>query len=126
MRGTQVRGGFSRRHWGRDLLGGVRYPLRMFEGKSGKLSQFRVILFMFACAFVVNWPGEWTNAARDALAIIVFGLPVGDLFALIPAAEALGAVQAFFGKVTGRNAAAAARAFEPHEWAHGKPGDGVL
>lgn len=117
---------FSRRHWGRDLMAGVRYPLRMFEGRHGKVSQFRVILFMFAVAFVVHWPATWSDSARDALAIIVFGLPIGDLFALIPIADALGAVQAFFGNVTRKNVVAAVPGiFQRHVWADGSD-EGVL
>lgn len=87
---------WTRRSIVREAVDGAHYILRMFEGKTGKLSMLRVIVFGFAVGFWRHWPELWNDSVRDALALIVFALPVADLFALIPGAEALAALQSFF------------------------------
>lgn len=78
------------------MLHALSYPLTMFEGKHGdprmrRLSQFRVVVGLFAIQFVRHWPDAWTGAEVSALAVIVLALPVADLFARVPVTEALDA-----------------------------------
>ena len=93
----------TRRHWAREAREVIGYPLSMFrsghaksgEGKPRKLSQFRVVVFMFAVSFVWHWPASpWGMYDWLALAVIALALPVADLFAGVPFAEGLSALTA--------------------------------
>lgn len=99
----------SNRRWTR------RHPLRELAGlladkddPSGRWSGFRLILYVFAGAYVATVMRPSMNSAEVALGVaILFGLPVRDLFKKVPASEALGALRAVFDNVMGRAAAAA-------------------
>jgi len=79
----------------RRLLSALAYPLSMWESKRDprirRLSQFRVVVGLFAFAFMRHWPTEWTWPAVWALAVLALALPVSDLFSRVPVAEALDA-----------------------------------
>lgn len=108
---------WSRRHLWREIGDLVRVPISMFEGKHRepraplRFSMFRVILALFAWDFHRNFPTTWTSDDWTALALILFALPLSDLFARVPVSEAVGALEAFFGHVTAKSAAGAARRF---------------
>lgn len=83
------------------IVGDLAYwPFSMLGSKHDTrhrhLSQFRVVLFSFAVAFIVHWPDDWTGHDVAALAILVFALPLGDLFARVPVAESVDALAVFF------------------------------
>lgn len=103
----------SRRSFWRD----VGNPMTMFHEKRNpgergdpKFSMGRVVLFILVWYFCRTEPSDWNDAARDVVAILVFGLAVQVLLSMIPVGEALAATQAFFGKVMGRNLKEAAEA----------------
>lgn len=96
---------FTRRHWGREVWERVRYPLSMLESKHQKgrrLSQFRVVVLLMAIGFFQHWPAEWSNGSAFALAMILLAIPIGDLFARVPVAEALAALQVVFAAAGGK------------------------
>ncbi|GMV07368.1 MAG: hypothetical protein AMXMBFR53_36430 [Gemmatimonadota bacterium] len=77
------------------------------KDKDGRrLSGFRLVLAAFAVGYLANWPQEWSGPAVAALAALVFGLPVRDLFRAIPAGEALAALRVFFENTMGKAATA--------------------
>lgn len=84
------------------------------EKEDGKrrLSGFRMVLALFAVTFVKHWPAEWNGPGVAALAVIVFGLPVRDLFRAVPVSEALAALRVFFENTMGKAASAVSRASE--------------
>lgn len=89
---------FTRRHWGRTLLDGIRWPLSMMETKhrprDRRLSQFRVILMMFAvsfCAGWLQWVDTWPEFALGM--VILLAIPTADLFWQVPVGELLGAMK---------------------------------
>jgi len=90
----------TRRHWYREVGTILYFPLSMLASKHGSkgrgLSQFRVILFMFAVGFVSHWPVVWSADSVMALMALVFALPISDLFSKVPVGEAVGALEAFF------------------------------
>lgn len=90
---------FTRRHWGREALAVVRYPFRVLEGPSGKLSGLRMTLaVVLALVWLVLTRGEhFTMPDVYVLAVVVFALPLSDLFAMVPVREALAALVAVFG-----------------------------
>lgn len=83
------------------------------DDPGGRLSQFRLILTLFAVGYVRHWPG--TVAPPDvALAVaILFALPLRALFRLVPAAEAVSALRVFFEGAIGRGLEAARAAAAP-------------
>lgn len=106
-------GKWTRRHWWREVTGAVRAVFSMFEGKRDarapmRLSMFRVVLALFAWDYHNNWPQTWTTDAWVALALILFALPVSDLFAKVPVSEAAAALEGFFSAVASKSAAGAA------------------
>jgi hypothetical protein len=98
----------------RSLLRQIGNPASLFHEQSygrndPKWSMFRVILFgMFVwwiCQDAASL-GKLSGPSVALAACIIFGLAVRDLFAKVPVAESLGALQAFFGNVMGKAAAA--------------------
>ena len=90
-----------------------RWALSWLEEKQDnerRLSGFNLVLALMALGFLCNWPSAWTGPAVAALAVIVFGKPVRDLFRLIPAGEALAALRLFFENTMGKAASAVAGA----------------
>ncbi|MFA6044180.1 MAG: hypothetical protein WC718_04290 [Phycisphaerales bacterium] len=86
-----------------------RWALSWLEEKTDnerRLSGFNLVLALFAVGFLNNWPAAWNGPAVAALAVIVFGKPVRDLFRMVPAGEALAALRVFFENVAGKAAAA--------------------
>ncbi len=83
----------DRRSFRRRALAALAYPLSMWESKHDprvrRLSQFRVVVGIFAFAFVRHWPEVWNGPAVAALAVLALALPVSDLFARVPVSEAL-------------------------------------
>lgn len=93
------------------VLRGLRWVFTAFVDKDddeGRVSQFRVLLWMFGVAYVQHWPADMSIPAVSAMGMILFGLPVRDLMKKVPAAEALEAVKAFFDNMVGKAAAAMA------------------
>jgi hypothetical protein len=89
---------WTRRHWLRELLERGARPLSMFTGPRGKWSQLRVVAFMFAVAFIANWPpAPWTRWDWAALTVIVLAPAIDTLFALVPVAEVFGGVGSWLG-----------------------------
>lgn len=96
---------FTRRHWGREVWERIRYPLTMLESKHQKgrrLSQFRVVVLLMAVGFYRHWPGDWSTGSAFALSMILLAIPIGDLFARVPVAEALAALQVVFAAAGGK------------------------
>lgn len=96
---------FTRRHWGREVWERVRYPLTMLESKHQKgrrLSQFRVVVLLMAIGFYLHWPADWSTGSALALSMILLAIPIGDLFARVPVAEALAALQVVFAAAGGK------------------------
>jgi hypothetical protein len=99
----------SRRRWTREFGN----PITMFhEKRHGKCdprwSMVRIMVFGLFVWFVsqdATSLGKLSGPAVALAAIVVFGLVVRDLFEKVPASEALGALQTFFGNVMGRAAA---------------------
>jgi len=75
-------------------------PLSAFTGKGGKWSQLRVVAFMFALAFISNWPsapwGPWDWAA---MTVIVLAPAIDALFSSVPLMELFGSLGAWAGGV---------------------------
>jgi hypothetical protein len=99
----------------RSLWREIGNPLSLLYEKSGdgretQWSGFRGILYGFAIFYWLNWPDQLTIPAVALAACIIFGLPVRNLFARVPVSETLGAIEAFFGNVTGKAAASASAA----------------
>jgi len=107
----------GRRNWQREWRGRLWYPFTMFEGKANGrrhgLSLFRVVLFTLTLTFVRHWPASpWGKWDWATLAVLVFAMPVSDLFAAVPAKELLATLTAIF--------AALARKHTPEGgWARG-------
>lgn len=93
---------FTRRHWGREALDLVLFPITMLMSKTGprdkrQLSMQRVILAVFVVQFFRHFPTTWTMPAVAALAVLTFALIVETLFAAVPVKEGLAALVAIFG-----------------------------
>jgi len=89
-----------RRHWRRELTSAVNWTLSPWVDKGdngkGRLSQFRLLLTLFGMAYVWHWPvtHSWEGAALAG--VIIFALPIRDLFGKVPVSEAMGALRAVF------------------------------
>lgn len=86
-----------------------RWALSWLEEKQDqerRLSGFNLVLALMAVGFLRHWPTTWTGPAVAALAVIVFGKVLRDLFRMVPAGEALAALRVFFENVMGKAASA--------------------
>ena len=89
-----------RRHWTRELTSAVNWTLSPWVDKGdngkGRLSQFRLLLFLFGLAYVWHWPEAHSWEGVALAAVIIFALPIRDLFGKVPVSEAMGALRAVF------------------------------
>ena len=89
----------SRRHWSRELTNAALWFLSTWVDKgdeSKRLSQFRVLLTLFGVAYVWHWPATHSWEGVALAGVIIFGLPIRDLFAKVPVSEAMDALRAVF------------------------------
>lgn len=95
---------FTRRHWGREVIDAVLWPLSMLTSKhKGRgrrdLSAERVLLVMMAVLVwrVLDGGGHFTTPDVWVVGLIVFALIVETLFMNVPVREGLAALTAIFG-----------------------------
>jgi hypothetical protein len=116
----------------RSIWRNIGNPITMLHDKhverESEWSAFRTILFLFAWGYLSHWPDVLTGPAVALAAVIIFGLPIRDLFSKVPVSEALGAIRSFFDNVMGKAAAAVvpSAAFEARQWAKGDPDAGII
>jgi hypothetical protein len=94
-----------KRSLGRRVGDVLHYPLSALESKHTRgrnLSAFRVVVVLSFVMFCFHWPDVWGVWEWAALTVIVFALPVDDLFAAVPGKEALQALTAIFGGMVSR------------------------
>ena len=95
----------SRKDWKRIAGDAAFWPVSMLASKhtrSKRLSQLRVIVFMFSVQFARHWPSEWSWPTVVALAVLAFALPADAMLARVPVPELLDAIHVGFSSIAKR------------------------